>query len=97
MMYSVWNHAQRCYDYYRTPETSAAVNAPSPRHLLLGSPELGLAPEEAAWPLPSDATPAGNGAEAKGQIASKESLGSKPMSKPLVLFAAGLALAWFWR
>jgi len=96
MIYSVWNHALRRYDYFRTSERSAAVNSPSPKHLLGDSDELGLAPEEAAWPLPSDAVPVGSGKEPKGVIASRESL-KKPLDRPFVLFGLGLALAWLWR
>ena len=67
-MYSVWDHAKRHYDYYRTPEESHSVNAPKPKHLT--STSLGLAPEQAAWPLPSKARHVGKGKYPKGQIAS---------------------------
>lgn len=97
MIYSVWNHAVRRYDYYRTPETSAAVNAPTPKHLLGVGDDLGLAPEEAAWPLPANAVPAGSGKDPKGQVASRDSVGGRFFERPILLFGIGLALAWLWR
>lgn len=79
MMYSVWDHAARAYNYYRTPETSAATSAPKPAHLR--SARLGLSPEQAAWPLPSNARLVGKGKYPKGFIAHpKEGLGAVPLS-----------------
>lgn len=71
MMYSIWNHADRQYDYYRTPETSSATSAPKPGHLR--PTQLGLSPEKAGWPLPSSARKVGAGKYPKGFIASKQS------------------------
>ena len=70
MMYSVWDHANRQYDYYRSPDKSSATSSPKPSHLR--SVELGLSPEQAAWPLPSNARKVGIGKYPKGYIASTE-------------------------
>lgn len=95
MIYSVWDHGARRYAYYQTPEMADAVNAPSPKHLSEGDDPLGLVPEEAAWPLPANATPVGFGKIAKGKIASSESLGNG--RGPFLFFGLGVALAYFWR
>lgn len=73
MIYSVWSQAQRAYDYYRTPERSEDTSAPKASHLRHGP--LGLAPEDAAWPLPANAVWYGRGKYAKGFIASARSPG----------------------
>lgn len=73
MTYSVWDHADRIYKYYQTPEKSTATNAPKPKHLR--STALGMSPEQAAWPLPSNAHMVGKGKYPKGFIASKKSGG----------------------
>jgi len=96
VIYSVWNHADRRYAYYRTAERSATVNTPSPKHLLGGTHEIGLSPEEAAWPLPADAELVGYGREPKGLIASSESVGYAGRRGPLLFFVAGLVLAKIW-
>ena len=96
MIYSVWDHATRRYSYFQTLEQSAAVNAPAPKHLAGMGDDLGLSPEEAAWPLPSDAVKVGEGIAAKGMIASSASVGHKA-GKPLIYFGLGLALAYLWR
>lgn len=72
MMYSVWDHAARTYHYYQTPEHNGATSAPKPAHLRSAN-KLGLSPERAAWPLPSDAKLVGSGKYPKGMIASRES------------------------
>jgi hypothetical protein len=73
MTYSVWDHANRVYNYYQTPENSAATSAPKPAHLR--SSILGMSPEEAAWPLPSGAAFVGTGKYPRGHIASPGSAG----------------------
>jgi hypothetical protein len=67
MIYSVWDHARRVYNYFETPNKSSAINAPKPGHLRAAT--LGMTPDEAAWPLPSDARLAGSGKYPKGRIA----------------------------
>ncbi len=77
MIYSVWDHAERVYHYYQTPDRSAATSAPKPAHLR--SAKLGNSPEQAAWPLPSNAKRVGKGKYPKGHIAStKSGLGILP-------------------
>lgn len=71
MIYSVWSHANRAYDYYRTPERSEATSAPKPAHLRFAP--LGMAPEDAAWPLPPGAVLIGRGKYPKGYVASPSS------------------------
>ena len=89
-MYSVWDHAERAYDYYRTPSNSAATSSPKPAHLR--SAALGLSPDQAAWPLPSDARRVGKGKYPKGHIASRNggmSLGILPEITPTNLLLYG--------
>jgi hypothetical protein len=69
VIYSVWDHAVRAYRYYETPDRSAATSAPKPAHLRAAP--LGLSPDEAAWPLPSNARPVGQGKYPRGLIASR--------------------------
>jgi hypothetical protein len=82
VIYSVWDHARREYDYYQTPEKNGATQAPAPKHLKKmmsqSSKELGMTPEEAAWPLPSSAVRIGAGKYPKGMIAHRRGLGSMP-------------------
>ena len=94
MLYSVWRDGG--YDYYETPSSTADQETPNPRHLRERvTTEIGLAVEEAAWPLPPQAQPAGRGEDARGMIARVSSglgLGGDQeytLSHPLVL--AGLA------
>ncbi len=102
MIYSVWSHANRRYDYFQTPTRTEDTNAPKPSHL--GHDTLGLAPEEAAWPLPSGAKFIGSGKYPKGMIASKSSgglgLGLIPdfTLDNLVLYGALGFFAWhYWK
>lgn len=67
MRFSVWNPAIRGYDYYESPSTPAATNAPKPTHLRERT--LGATVEQAAWPLPADVVLVGTGNEAMGMIA----------------------------
>ena len=94
MMYSVWDHAARIYHYYETPDSSAATSAPKPAHLR-SAHKLGLSPERAAWPLPSDAKPVGRGKYPKGMIASKHNaLGFIPLDfTPMNMLVLG-GLGW---
>lgn len=97
MIYSVWEHGNRRYAYYQTPDRSDAVNSPSPKHLS-GTSELGLVPDEAAWPLPSNAKLIGYGKTAKGQIASVKGgfgLGSFDIASKWPWLLAGAGAAWF--
>ena len=69
MIYSVWDHSERRYDYYRTPEKSAEEHAPKPKHVK--DHAMGATPTEAAWPLPGNARLVGHGKYPKGQIATR--------------------------
>lgn len=92
MMYSVWDHADRSYKYYRTPDNDAATSSPKPAHLKATA--LGLSPEQAAWPLPFNARPVGKGKYPKGFIASKQSraaLGIIPDSPTQIVLYGALA------
>jgi hypothetical protein len=101
MMYSVWDHAARTYHYYETPDRSAATSAPKPAHLRSVA-KLGLAPEQAAWPLPSGAKLVGRGKYPKGMIASRHSgLGIIPIDltpvNMIILGGLGWLLYKHWR
>lgn len=67
MIYSIYNHGSRTYDYYQAPAT-AATHAPVPPRAS-GPSAMGATAEQAAWPLPASARKVGSGAEAKGRIA----------------------------
>lgn len=67
MTYSVWDHGRRRYTYYRTQEENGDIHAPKPRHTK--NMQLGMSPEEAAWPLPKNAILVGSGKYPKGRIA----------------------------
>lgn len=103
MTYSVWDHKHRVYRYYETPERSEEAHAPRPAHLR--PTQLGLAPEQAAWPLPSNARLVGSGERPCGQIASKQggaALGILPVDLTVpnlvVLGALGFAAYhYLWR
>jgi len=101
-MYSEWDHAQRRYNYYRSPDSDAATSAPKPAHLR--SAALGLSPEKAAWPLPSNARLVGTGKYPKGFIASKQSsnglgIDLSPRSPTGIIVYGALAFAAysFWK
>jgi len=68
--HSAWNPRTLRYDYYRAPAhlLRSGVIAP-PARLPLGG-ALGIAPEDAARPLPAGARPVGSGPSARGMIAS---------------------------
>jgi len=68
MIYSVWDHGERRYSYYKTPVKETSAHAAKPKHLAK-SGKLGTSPEDAAWPLPSGARLVGHGKYPKGQIA----------------------------
>lgn len=70
MNYSVWNQGAGRFDYYATAKAQREVNTEPPGHLR-GGRQLGSTPEEAAWPLPAGAKRIGQGAMARGRIASR--------------------------
>lgn len=74
MIYSVWNQGAKLYNYFETPEVADRANAPKPSHIPAG--KFGATPEVAAWPLPTDSKPIGQGPLPQGRIASTESSAS---------------------
>lgn len=71
MLYSVWHPGLKRYDYYQTRELERGTPTPHLERL-----DKGLAPEEAAWTLPSGAQRVGSGPLAKGMIAIQRGLGA---------------------
>lgn len=72
MIYSVWDQARRRYDYYDAPDAQRDNDTSAPRPAHLRAQALGTSPERAAWPLPSNAQPIGNGKYARGMVASRQ-------------------------
>ena len=66
MIYSVWDPQRHVYKYYQGP-TLPYGDVPAPRHLQPTA--LGVSAEDAAWPLPGNARPIGEGQEPRGMIA----------------------------
>lgn len=101
MIYSVWNPAQRGYDYYATSEV-APTHATAPPMRSIG---LGAAADEAGWVLPSSARRVGQGEFPKGRIARRG--GASPLAGldellhaggNAVLYAGAVLLGYFfWR
>ena len=79
MIYSAWNQAAKLYDYYETPEQQTTINSSPPKHIRGGS-DLGVTPEEAAWPIPTKAVLIGSGQFAKGRVANKPGTARMAMS-----------------
>jgi hypothetical protein len=97
MIYSVWDAGSRSYDYFQTAAATPTA-PPEPTHLR--SKALGLAPEDAAWPLPADAQWIGRGAQAKGKVASRRSggaLGDFASGNALPMVGLALAAYLLWR
>lgn len=90
MIYSVWNGPRRQYDYFETGEVSP-THAPSPKHVR--GRGLGATPDEAGWPLPAGARPAGRGDLPRGRIAT---LGDSSSSSAAPLAAIGVGLYVLW-
>lgn len=90
MIFSVFNHGSRSYDYYDDGKPGA-THAGAPPLLTLGG--IGETPEGAAWRVPMGAKKIGSGDMPKGRVAS---LGGDPGSGlPRLGIMAGLAyLAW---
>lgn len=71
MRYSVWQKNVGRYDVYETPSQTDAP--PNPAHLSRSNPHgLGVAPEEAAYPLPLDAKLVGASPIPVGRIAAQK-------------------------
>ena len=88
--FSVWNNGTRRYDYY-TAQGDAGIHAGAPPRA--STFELGATPEQAAWPLPADATKTGSGELPQGRIASTEPQAAVSFNA-LFLYAAAGYLLW---
>lgn len=78
--YSVWNSGSLQYDYYRSvggASLRAGVIAPPPR--ISRGTAIGVAPEDAARPLPFGSRRIGSGPTARGLIAT--TAGESPMGQ----------------
>jgi hypothetical protein len=100
MIYSVWNQGRGLYDYFQDAVVQEGANAPKPAHLK--SRQLGLTPDQAAWPLPAGAKKIGSGEFARGRVASPtggQSLGLFGIESVFDIRAIALGVAaWFlWR
>jgi hypothetical protein len=89
--YSVWNPSTRAYDYY-TAQGDAGIHAGAPPRASTSA--LGATPDQAAWPLPADATKVGSGELPQGRIASTEPKGAVSFNAMFLYAAAGYFL---WR
>lgn len=69
MHYSVWNQGQGRFDYYQDHRVQAELNTPAPTHI--PARPLGSTVDQAAWPLPADATPIGHGLVPVGRVAAR--------------------------
>lgn len=100
MIWSVWNHAIRGYDYYRSPDPDDRVNTPSPKHI--PRKDHGVPPDRASWPLPKNAVKIGSGELARGRIASTKAhelagLADRNIVIPMSWVATGVAAWLLWR
>ncbi len=80
MIFSVFNPAERCFDYYEAPGNSSNYGARGTKYRALhGAPQgpgprdgigcVGFAPESLALPLPNNARRVGTGTVARGIVA----------------------------
>lgn len=98
MMYSVFNVGTGLFDYFEDSRALTSTNTPPPSHV--SGRELGMTPEQAAWPLPADAKQVGQGEVAIGRVAVRKGAasglggileGSSTATTLGLLVAAGLA------
>lgn len=66
MIYSVWDPQRHVYTYYKGPSPKYG-DVPTPAHIK--RQPLGVAVDDAAWPLPGGCLRIGEGREARGMIA----------------------------
>ena len=69
MLYSVWRHELGLYDYYTVQPALGEIVTPKATHLQRNASSIGVAPEDAAWPLPDGAKRVGRGPLARGAVA----------------------------
>jgi hypothetical protein len=98
MLYSVWRPELKQYDYYAAQPALGDVYNPPPRQLRSHG-ELGLTPDEAAWPLPGDAKRVGQGVLARGMVATlnRGALGSFELTSTVGMLGLVLAAYGLWR
>jgi hypothetical protein len=98
MIFSIFDHNARCFDYYEAPGTSKTYGSRgtkyrAPTQPPQGSPQLGgigYAPEALALPLPAGARQVGRGTQARGVIAVKAVRAQAAQSTVSGLGASGL-------
>ena len=93
-IYSVWNHAQRLYDYYEGNESTGTHAGTPPRPL--ATSQIGATPEQTAWRVPVGARKVGTGATARGRVASMGGL-DLPGGSVLPYVAAAALAVYLWR
>jgi hypothetical protein len=93
MIYSVWDADSQLYDYYKVGE---AHNDDGPTPRPRGGCQIGYAPNEASWKLPTSAVKVGRGDVAKGAVVHLAPKGGLALSgieelatNPLVLIGLG--------
>jgi hypothetical protein len=92
MRYSVWQGNR--YAYFDAPGAlEDGVFAPKAK--LTSFNRIGVAPEEAARPLPSGAVLVGHGPTAQGLIATRKGVGLGALAdSSVVTLAIGIGIAW---
>lgn len=92
MRYSVWNQQTSAFDYYDAP-VPASDAPPNPKHLKARG--MGLAPNEAGWPLPPNAKWVGRGPAAQGYVATSGADAGAPVNWIAIIgFGAAALLLW---
>lgn len=97
MMYSVWDHRAKRYDYYEA-DGATGTHAGTPPSPLMAS-HLGMTPEQCAWRLPAGARKVGSGTVARGRVAATVGIAMGDFDLPswTVPVAIGAAALYFWR
>lgn len=96
MIWSVWDHTRKAYDYYQSANGATGTHAGTPPAPML-SPEMGMAPEESAWRVPPGARKIGSGVVARGRVATLGGVDSIGLPSYAVPLGLGLAALYFWR
>lgn len=96
MIYSVYDHTTKTYDYYEGPGPSGTHATAPPVPLVQG--ELGATVEQASWKVPPGARKIGSGEIPRGRIAAQGGLGDIVIAGQslgrLALFGGLAYLAW---
>lgn len=91
MIYSVYNHGTRRYDYFEDGRTDGTHAGAPP--LVASGKKIGVVPEAASWRLPMMAKRVGDGEMPRGRIATRGGvpMGVVNLSDPgTVLLAIGV-------